>query len=96
MSEKRWLSVLGLKDSFSNFEGNWNNSRNITAEDLQGMLDNDEPVPTAWYRRTDKGFEISETFDNVVHAARTIEYETNGKIDWGDLVCWVIESIATK
>lgn len=96
MSEKRWLSVLGRKDSFSNVEGNWNHSRNITAEDLQEMLDNDEPVPTAWYRRTDKGLEISETFDNILHAARTIEYETNGKVDWCVLACSVIQDVVPR
>jgi hypothetical protein len=94
MSEKRWLSVLRREDSFSNVEANWNNSRNITDEDLQDMLDNDEPLSIDWYRRTDKGLEISEAFDNVLHAVRTIEYETDGKIDWCVLACSVIQEVA--
>ena len=93
MSEKRWLSVRRREDLFANVEVNWRNSRNITAEDLQEMLDNDEPVPNHWYRKAEKGLEISETFDNILRAARTIEHETDGKVDWCDLVCVAIERI---
>jgi hypothetical protein len=96
MSAKRWLSVRSRGDSFGNVDLGWHNSRNITAEDLQEMLDNDEPIPIDWYRRTDKGFEISEGFDNILHAARIIEYETDGKTDWCVLACWIIEGMESK
>jgi hypothetical protein len=96
MSEKRWLSVHSRDDSFGNVDLGWHNSRNITAEDLQEMLDNDEPIPIDWYRRTDRGFEISEAFDNILHAVRTIEYETDGKTDWCVLACSVIQDVAAS
>ena len=81
---------------FEDVDLGWHNSRNITAEDLQEMLDNDEPIPIDWYRRTDQGFEISEAFDNILHAVRTIEYETDGKIDWCVLACSVIQDVAAS
>jgi hypothetical protein len=96
MSEKRWLSVHSRKDLFQEVDLGWHNSRNITAEDLQEMLDNDEPIPNYWYRRTDQGFEISESLDNILHAVRTIEYETDGKIDWCVLACSVIQDVAAS
>lgn len=96
MSEKRWLSVHSYQALFQDVALGWHNSRNVTAEDLQEMLDNDEPIPIEWYRRTDKGFEISEGFDNLLHAARIIEYETNGKVDWCELACQVIEQVAAS
>jgi hypothetical protein len=96
MSEERWLSVRSRNDSFQEVDLGWHNSRNITAEDLQEMLDNDEPIPMSWYRRTDRGFEISESFDNILRAVRTIECETDGKVDWCELACWVVEAIQAK
>ena len=96
MSEKRWLSVHSRDDSFGTVDLGWHNSRNITAEDLQEMLDNDEPIPIDWCRRTDQGFEISESLDNILHAVRTIEYETDGKTDWCVLACSVIQEVAAS
>ena len=96
MSEKTWLSVHSRDDSFRNVDLVWHYSRNITAEDLQEMLDNDEPIPIDWYRRTDKGFEISEAFDNILCAARIIEYETDGKIDWCVPACSVIQEVVAS
>ncbi len=96
MSEKRWLAVHSRNDLFGNVALGWHSSRNITAEDLQEMLDNDEPIPMDWYRRTDQGFEISESFDNILRAVRTIEHETDGKTDWCVLVCSVIQDVAAS
>ncbi len=96
MSEKRWLSVHSRQDLFQDVALGWHNSLNITAEDPQEMLDNDEPIPIDWYRSTDQGLEISESFDNILHAARTIEYETDGKTDWCVLACSVIQDVAAS
>jgi hypothetical protein len=96
MSEGKWLSVHSRDDLFGNLALDWHNSRNITAEDLQEMLDNDEPIPTDWYRSTDKGLEISESFDNILDAVRTIEYETDGKVDWCELAYSVIQDVAAS
>ncbi len=96
MSEKKWLSVHRRDELFGTVALGWQSSLNITEEDLQEMLDNDEPIPIEWYRRTDRGFEISESFDNILRAVRTIEYETDGEIDWCVLACWVVEAIQAK
>jgi hypothetical protein len=96
MSEKKWLSVHRREELFGNVDLRCHSSRNITEEDLQEMLDKDEPIPMDWYRRTEQGFEISKSFDNILHAVRTIEYETDGKTDWCVLACSVIQDVAAS
>ena len=96
MPEKRWLPLRSGTDLFQRVESNWRNCRDVTAEDLEEMLANDEPIPNDWYRRIDEALEISEGFNNILRAARTIEYETDGKIDWCELVCTVLERIGPK
>lgn len=96
MSEEKWLSVHRRDELFGNVALGWDSSLNITEEDLQEMLDNDEPIPIDWYRRTDQGFEICESFDNILRAARIIEYETDGKVDWCEMACWVVQAMKSR